>query len=249
MRTMIMFSGVAFFFLTGYTPGDNKVKSADETNDTSSAYYDGTFEGVAQGPYTSEVYWGHATVTIEGGAFTTVLFEIIDSNTLEHVDSMYGIIHFAGNEHYQQQCVEDGHGIEIYPQRLLERQNLDSIDCITGATWSWRIFRSCVNLAIISHRKPALGVHTDQNDAISLTTAPNPFIQDLSLEYYLPEAGNISIGMYNQEGKMIRELVSGIQQPGSYTIEWQNDLPEGTYFIMLKAGNYVQCNKIVKVAD
>ena len=118
--------------------------------DTSSNYLDGLYTGHSRSIYSSEPYWGHVRIEIANGTFTDIFFVIRDSSRHENVDSLYGINHYASNPAYQQQCVNDGHGIEIYPQQLLESQNLDNIDCISGATWSHNIFIASVITSIPS---------------------------------------------------------------------------------------------------
>jgi len=122
--------------------------------DTSGNYADGLYQGLSQASYTGEPYWGQMQIIIQNNSFASIHFTIKDSNTHEIVDSLYGVLHFSGNPDYMQQCVNDGHGIEIYPQRLIESQNLDNVDAITGATWSYNIFKATANAALKDAKIP-----------------------------------------------------------------------------------------------
>ncbi|MEA3286996.1 MAG: FlgD immunoglobulin-like domain containing protein [Candidatus Marinimicrobia bacterium] len=49
---------------------------------------------------------------------------------------------------------------------------------------------------------------------------PNPFNPTTTIEYSIPEASEIHVGIYNLLGQEIRTLVSGEVQPGFYTTMW-----------------------------
>lgn len=83
---------------------------------------------------------------------------------------------------------------------------------------------------------------------------PNPFNPKTNMEYQLPEAGKVSMIVYNAVGQKIRTLVSEYKQAGSYTVTWDgcNDVGvqvgSGIYFIRMKAGShFVNMKKIVLI--
>ncbi len=83
---------------------------------------------------------------------------------------------------------------------------------------------------------------------------PNPFNPETSVKYQLPEAGNVSMVVYNAVGQKIRTLVNEHKQAGSYTVTWDgcNDrglqVGSGIYFIRMKAGRkFVEMKKIVLI--
>jgi len=49
---------------------------------------------------------------------------------------------------------------------------------------------------------------------------PNPFNPTTTIEYSVPEASHIQVGIYNLLGQEIRSLVIGEHQPGFYTTMW-----------------------------
>jgi len=56
--------------------------------------------------------------------------------------------HFPTEPLYQKQCIEDWKGVLLYPVQLLKRQNLRSVDAVTGATWSHNLFVSSAKIAL-----------------------------------------------------------------------------------------------------
>jgi|GEM_PF-1107704 len=245
---LISLQGVLFLvLLTSFTLNSQKDgKSVEFTDDTATAYIEGSWEGFSRGGYNSEPFWGHARITVEEGQFSSVWFTIRDTNDHVVVDSIYGVVHYPGNPEYMQQCVNEEHGIEEYPKRLMISQHLGKVDQITGATWSYNIFkasaRTALNDAVIPNE-----INPDINTGqLFLNTSPNPFSNTFNIEYFIPEPCHIIINIYNSEGKVVKGLVNGYQYSGNHLLTTETTVPEGVYFIMLKAGNTVQCNRIIK---
>ena len=127
--------------------GGNINTSSKMDQDTVKKYQDGKYSGQSQSDYTNEPYWGSVSFTLKEGLFTGVDFTIRDSVLHEQFDSLYGK-HFKDNELYIQQCKNDWKGVRSYPKKLMETQNIDKLDAISGATWSYNIFRASVNEAL-----------------------------------------------------------------------------------------------------
>ncbi len=110
-------------------------------------YSDGTYRGISQSVYTDEPYYGHSTVVIKNGTIIAVKFVIRDSSKHVEFDDEYEK-YFAWSELYTSQCRKDRIGVKSYPDSLLKSQNIDQVDAISGATWSYNIFKASVNDAL-----------------------------------------------------------------------------------------------------
>jgi major membrane immunogen (membrane-anchored lipoprotein) len=119
----------------------------DQVTDTLNLYKDGTYHGQSRATYTVEPYWGSVQLTIKNRVFTRISFIIRDSALHENFDGSYGK-HFQGNQVYVQQCMDDWTGVQTYPRKLAELQDINKVDVISGATWSYNIFRATVNEAL-----------------------------------------------------------------------------------------------------
>ncbi len=115
--------------------------------DTSVRYKDGTYYGKSRAAYVDEPYWGSVGFTLKNGTFTEINFVLRDSNLHETFNEKYEK-HFEGNPVYIQQSRNDWKGVQTYPTKLSETQNINKIDAITGATWSYNIFKASVNEAL-----------------------------------------------------------------------------------------------------
>ncbi len=84
-----------------------------------------------------------------------------------------------------------------------------------------------------------------------LRTNPNPFKNELKIEYFLLANGKASIDIYSITGKQIHHIGLKSQIDGWDSYTWnpvkirQTDLPEGIYFIVLKQGNESTVQKVV----
>lgn len=85
---------------------------------------------------------------------------------------------------------------------------------------------------------------------------PNPFLRDTprattTINYALPEAGEVSLRIYDVLGNVVRTLIAKPQNAGVYAIAWNgrkdNGAPavNGMYFYRLEAGGFVKTNKLI----
>jgi major membrane immunogen (membrane-anchored lipoprotein) len=211
-------------------------------------YIDGSYAAESKGKYTGENYWGHINITVTGSQITNVSFMIRDSSLHENVDSMYGVKHYPTNPTYQQQCVEDGNGIKIYPKKLLQYQNIDDVDIISGATWSHNIFDSTTRKALKNSVIPTSNMEKNAEHAgKAIVIRPNPFQSSVAMEYHIAVRSHINLGIYDSSGRLVKQLVDAIQSAGNYIVEW-NDCPStGIYYCRLQMDDQTVCNKIIRV--
>jgi hypothetical protein len=77
---------------------------------------------------------------------------------------------------------------------------------------------------------------------------PNPFNPSTTISYQLPEAGNVSLKVFDVLGREVATLVDEYRNAGSYEIEFvASALPSGVYFYQLKAGDFVETKKMLLI--
>jgi hypothetical protein len=80
---------------------------------------------------------------------------------------------------------------------------------------------------------------------------PNPFNSETSIGYHVPQAERVKVIVFNTLGQMIRTLVDGRQQPGTYRVRWDGSdnsgrpVPSGIYFYQLTAGDFSQTKRMI----
>lgn len=74
---------------------------------------------------------------------------------------------------------------------------------------------------------------------------PNPFNPSTVIEFALPQAGFVSLKVYNLLGAEVATLVSSEMTAGRHSVSWNaSDLASGVYLYRLKAGTFVQTRKL-----
>jgi len=77
---------------------------------------------------------------------------------------------------------------------------------------------------------------------------PNPFNPVTTISYDLPKDSEISLTVYDVEGRKITTLSQGLKSAGSHVIEWSADgLPSGLYFVKLDASGFSDTQKLMLV--
>ena len=77
---------------------------------------------------------------------------------------------------------------------------------------------------------------------------PNPFNPSTIITYSIPSTSNVVLKVYDLLGREVEVLVNKIQSPGHYEAHFEaRDIPSGTYFYTLKAGDFSQTRKMLIV--
>jgi hypothetical protein len=77
---------------------------------------------------------------------------------------------------------------------------------------------------------------------------PNPFNPSTNIRYELPMAGNVTLKVYDMNGKEALTLADGFREAGYYTVQFNgNNLSSGVYYYRLQAGNFVDMKKMLLV--
>jgi hypothetical protein len=81
-----------------------------------------------------------------------------------------------------------------------------------------------------------------------INVLPNPVSSSTIIQFFLKEAGQVSISVYNilgQEVAVFKDLNYG---PGTHNVTWNaGSLPAGTYFINLNTGKEKLTKKVLLV--
>jgi flagellar hook assembly protein FlgD len=76
--------------------------------------------------------------------------------------------------------------------------------------------------------------------------SPNPFSQTSTINYSLLQESVVSLVVYNQLGQVVQTLVNSVVGAGPHQALFDgSQLPAGTYYYTLKAGNFVQTQSMV----
>jgi len=80
---------------------------------------------------------------------------------------------------------------------------------------------------------------------------PNPFNPETTIRFHIPQAGPLSLRIYNIAGQLIRELADGHREAGSYEVRWDGrdnrgqEVVSGVYFCRMSSGDFGKTIKMV----
>ena len=110
-------------------------------------FKDGIYKGESRSKYTSEHIWGKVKLKIKDDKVTLLSFQIVDKEKNEIFGSKYER-HFKYTPLYVSQCRHNLTGMKMYTEAFLKTKSLKQIDAITGATWSYDLFRDALMAAL-----------------------------------------------------------------------------------------------------
>ncbi|MCX7836008.1 MAG: S8 family peptidase [bacterium] len=79
---------------------------------------------------------------------------------------------------------------------------------------------------------------------------PNPFNAETSIRLAIPESGDLSVSIYDMNGRLVSKLVQEFVHAGSYTLRWNSQthqqlLPSGIYFLRVQTKHWRTTEKLV----
>jgi len=81
--------------------------------------------------------------------------------------------------------------------------------------------------------------------------APNPFNPSTSINFTIPEPGDVMLAIYNMNGQLVRTLVDGTVSAGAHEIVWDArnssgaSVASGAYLYRLVSGDDVQIRRMI----
>lgn len=77
---------------------------------------------------------------------------------------------------------------------------------------------------------------------------PNPFNPFTTINYELPNAGNVKLAVYNLLGEEIKTVVNGFMEAGMHSVTFDaEELNSGIYFYKLESGSFMQSEKMIVI--
>ncbi len=75
---------------------------------------------------------------------------------------------------------------------------------------------------------------------------PNPFNPETTINYSIPQNGNVKLVVFNTLGEKIATLVNGFTEAGTHSVKFNaGNLPSGIYFYQINTGNFSDVKKMI----
>uniref|UniRef100_A0A7C4U7Y1 T9SS type A sorting domain-containing protein n=1 Tax=candidate division WOR-3 bacterium TaxID=2052148 RepID=A0A7C4U7Y1_UNCW3 len=98
-----------------------------------------------------------------------------------------------------------------------------------------------------------VGVEENTINKITMEVRKSVFGDEGEIRYTIPRDGEVRINVLNITGQVVKELVNGRMNKGSYRVVWDGkdnggkELPKGVYFVRMESGKEVISKKILFV--
>ena len=77
---------------------------------------------------------------------------------------------------------------------------------------------------------------------------PNPFNPTTTLTLTTPDAGNVTVQVYNLHGQVVSTLLSGHKPANTYSLVWDaSNSPSGMYFVKAEFGGITETQKLMLI--
>jgi hypothetical protein len=86
-------------------------------------------------------------------------------------------------------------------------------------------------------------------EEFSLDSAyPNPFNPTTTLSFAIPVDSEVSLSVYNLQGREVSTLINGNMDAGYHSVVWDaNSYASGVYFVKMMAGEYISTQKLMLI--
>jgi hypothetical protein len=86
-------------------------------------------------------------------------------------------------------------------------------------------------------------------ESFNLSAAyPNPFNPTTTLSFAIPIESEVSLSVYNLQGREVSTLIDANMDAGYHSVVWDaNSYASGVYFVKMMAGEFVNTQKLMLV--
>jgi len=100
---------------------------------------------------------------------------------------------------------------------------------------------------VVLSRGGLRNVDSSAFNGLEVNAYPNPFVDLLNVQFYLPKAGNVRVRIYDMKGAMLYDKEAGVLEEGNYSLPvYDTGLAEGVYILNLSYNNQSRSIKIIK---
>ena len=140
--------------------------------------------------------------------------------------------------------LEQGDSLLLYITARIEKEGEERRDSIMLATGCIReyvdLYATTADTSLSVAAIPVAGYGI-------VTLSPNPFNQDIQMEFVLAREGETTVEIFDASGRLIRELLRENLGRGEHRITRDTDLPSGLYYVRITSGPWSESRRIWSV--
>ncbi len=117
------------------------------------------------------------------------------------------------------------------------------------ATWNAHCAAIPANGVLFCSATAAVGEQVSSGNVFLVRGQPNPFRNQVSLSFTLPQEGPVSVEIYSADGRLVQSLAQGRMSAGPHNVNWSLDheVPSGMYFYRVITDHGQGSGKIARV--
>ncbi len=172
----------------------------------------------------------------------------IDANSNKWVATNQGLVKFISENNWEEITIENSR----LPTNDITAVVTDSLGNIWIATTS--LYEQQINLCAYNENGVVLGINRENQPSNRITgfqlhqNYPNPFNPSTTIEYDLPQSGNIRLTVYDVSGRKVSELVRGFQTAGKHKVTFHaQNRGSGVYLYQLEAPGVLETRKMLLI--
>ncbi|MCW8817027.1 MAG: YCF48-related protein [Ignavibacteriaceae bacterium] len=155
-----------------------------------------------------------------------------------------GVDYSSGNNLALIYRTTDG-GNNWVKQNIPSFNNLASVFFING-TKGWAVGELGTIITYDGQVPVEVTVDFSPTEFMLAQNYPNPFNPSTTIEYSIPESGNVKLIVYNSLGEEVTVLKNDFEEAGSYKINfYAQNVPSGIYFYKIESGRYNDVKKMI----
>jgi len=117
---------------------------------------------------------------------------------------------------------------------------------VTTGTYTYRLKQVDFNGSFQYSNEVEVNVLATVSEYALAQNYPNPFNPTTTINFSIPETGNVTLSVYNTIGQEVATLVNGVVAAGQHEVTLNaKSLPSGAYFYKLQSGNSTMIKKML----
>ena len=133
------------------------------------------------------------------------------------------------------ECDEEIDSYELNPTHIYTENGTYSVGVYINEGRGGRKYENCLTITTVGIIEEEIA-----NAALSCRNYPNPFNPRTTIEFDLPDKGEVSLNIYDIKGRKVKEMLNAVLEAGTHSFIWNGrneddkEVASGIYFYELK---------------
>ena len=193
--------------------------------------------------------YGHGVYKVNGFSSTWTPIGLTGKSSLSMITNKKGEVFLGRSNGEVLKYIGDTSWVSLgtgIPSTYVWCLALDSLDYMYAGTANGTVYKSNNTVTEVINNFP-----NELKHFFLKQNYPNPFNPTTTISYQIPARGVVTLKVYDLLGREVATLINEEKPAGSYEVQFNShsgnvrNLTSGIYFYQLKAGNYLETNKMI----